>query len=158
MAASPSTESAPRPGSPVGGRRPFLGGRAFLGLASLVAASALAAAVLVLGPIGSPSLILKSPLPGEVVGIEGVEVVVGFAAEARVEPATFRVLLNGADVTPGFVTGENGAWGRLHTLLDGENVLRVEVFARRGWASGLLVEEHDEVRVVHRRPLDADRG
>jgi hypothetical protein len=132
--------------------------RVALGLLGLGAASALAAVILVLGPIGSPSLILKSPRPGEVIGIEGVEVVVGFEAEAGVEPATFRALLNGADVTPGFVTAENGAWGRVHALLDGENVLRVEVFGRPAWARGVLVEAHREVRVVHRRPLDADRG
>jgi hypothetical protein len=92
------------------------------------------------------------------VGPEGLEVMVRFTAQERVAPETFRVLLNGADVTESFTTGENGSVGRLHGLLDGENRVRAEVFGRSRLAPWLLVEQAHEVRVTHRRPLDLDRG
>ena len=101
---------------------------------------------------------LESPKVGEVVGTRGLEVVVRFPEIGRVAPETFRVLLNGADVTEAFTTGENGAYGRLFALLDGENVLRVEVFATPRWPPGLFFEYGREARVVHRRPLDVHRG
>jgi hypothetical protein len=107
---------------------------------------------------GSSVLELESPRVGEVVGTRGLEVVVRFPEIERVAPETFRVLLNGADVTEAFTTGENGAYGRLFALLDGENVLRVEVFAMPCWPPGLFFEHDREARIVHRRPLDANRG
>jgi hypothetical protein len=109
-------------------------------------------------PFGRPFLRLEAPAPGTVVGPEGLEVMVRFASGERVAPETFRVLLNGADVTESFTTGENGAVGRLHSLLDGENRLRAEVFGRSPLLPWLLVEQGHEVRVTHRRPLDLDRG
>jgi hypothetical protein len=63
-------------------------------------------------PARPPLLELESPQRGEVVGAEGLEVVVRFPVIERVAPETFRVLLNGADVTEDFTTGENGAYGR----------------------------------------------
>lgn len=107
---------------------------------------------------GAPLLELRSPRTGERVGTEGVEVAVRFPEIGRVAPETLRVLLNEADVTEALTTGENGAYGRLFALLDGENVLRVEVFARPRWPPWLLLEQRREVRIVHRRPLDVDRG
>jgi hypothetical protein len=116
--------------------------------------------VVALALLGSgPSLLeLVSPGSGEVVGTGGLEVVVRFPEIERVAPETFRVLLNGADVTEAFTTGENGAYGRLFALLDGENVLRVEVFAVPCWPPGLFFEYDREARIVHRRPLDVNRG
>jgi hypothetical protein len=106
-----------------------------------------------------PSLLeLESPRVGEVVGTGGLEVVVRFTEVERVAPETFRVLLNGADVTEVFTTGENGAYGKLFALLDGENLLRVEVFAMPHWPSGLFLEHRRDARVVHRRPLDVNQG
>ncbi len=121
----------------------------------LVAAPGIASLVLLV-PLGMPLLWLEAPPAGTVVGPEGFEVMVRFAG--RVAPETFRVLLNGADVTEGFTTGENGSVGRLHGLLDGENLVRAEVFGHSRLVPWLLVEESDEVSVVHRRPLDLDRG
>ena len=133
--------------------------RVGLGWLLVLPACAALAAVLALGvPIGSPLLRVEAPIPGAVVGPEGLEVMVRFADEGRVAPETFRVLLNGADVTESFTTGENGSVGRLHSLLDGENRLRAEVFGRSRLAPWLLVEEGHEIRVTHRRPLDLDRG
>jgi hypothetical protein len=112
---------------------------------------------LLLGSGPSP-LELESPKAGEVVGTRGLEVVVRFPEISRVAPETFRVLLNGADVTDAFTTGENGAYGRLFALLDGENVLRVEVFAVSCWPPGLFFEYEREARIVYRRPLDVNQG
>ena len=98
------------------------------------------------------------PQPGAVVGIGGVEVMVRFAPESRVSVETFRVLLNGADATSEFTTAANGAYGRLHNLLDGENLLRFEAFGRRWWLPGWLVEEAREVRILVRLPQGLDRG
>jgi hypothetical protein len=109
-------------------------------------------------PLGSPLLQVENPRAGEVVGPAGLEVMVRFTDAGRVAPETFRVLLNGADVTESFTTGENGSVGRLHSLLDGENRVRAEVFGRSRWVPWLLVEEGDEISVTHRRPLDLDRG
>ena len=109
--------------------------------------------------VSGPSLLeLESPKAGEVVGTRGLEVVVRFPEISRVAPETFRVLLNGADVTEAFTTGENGAYGRLFALLDGENVLRVEVFAVPYWPPGLFFEYEREARIVYRRPLDVNQG
>ncbi len=131
-------------------------GRVVIGV---LAAAGLALAV-VLGPLlGSSGLLeVVSPSPGQVVGVGGVEVMVRFADLERVAPETFRVLLNGADATPEFTTGENGAYGQLHGLLDGENVLRFEVFARRWWLPGLWLEEAQEVRILVRLPHAAQRA
>lgn len=98
-----------------------------------------------------------SPREGSVVGAGGVEVVVRFPDEARVAAGTLRVLLNGADISEAITRGSNGAYGRLHGLLDGENVLRFEVFGRRWWLPGRLVEEAREVRFLVRQPQDLDR-
>jgi hypothetical protein len=99
-----------------------------------------------------------SPRPGAVVGLEGVEVLVRFRPGEATAPETFRALLNGADVTDLFQTGENGAYGRLHALLEGENVLRIEVFGRAPWRRGRWFEQAREVHVRLRPPLDASRG
>lgn len=101
---------------------------------------------------------LERPRPGDVVGNEGLEVVVRFPERGRLAPETLRVLLNGADVTDRVTTGQNGAYGRLHGLLDGENELRVQVFGRLPWPPGVFVERERGARVVRRRPLDVDRG
>ncbi len=127
----------------------------------------LVAALLLLGwafggsflpPRGPVLLHVEAPPDGAVVGPQGVEVLVRFAPRDRVAAETFRALLNGAEVTDELTTAENGAWGRLHGLLDGENVLRLEIFGR-SWASRhRLVEQAREVRVRLRRPLDLNQG
>lgn len=140
--------------------RGALRARGRAGLAWLLLLPAGAALLLALAgvPFGDPLLRVEAPAPGAVVGPAGLEVMVRFTDEERVAPETFRVLLNGADVTESFTTGENGSVGRLHSLLDGENRLRAEVFGRSRLAPWLLVEQGHEVRVTHRRPLDLDRG
>ena len=128
------------------------------GLLLLLAACAGLFPLALLAPIGSPLLRLEAPRAGEVVGPIGLEVMVRFTDVERVAPETFRVLLNGADVTESFTTGENGSVGRLHSLLDGDNRVRAEVFGRSRLAPWILVEEVREISVMHRRPLDLDRG
>jgi hypothetical protein len=123
-------------------------------LVALAAWAALAGLV----PLGRPLLRVESPRSGDVVGPGGLEVMVRFTDGGRVAPETFRVLLNGADVTESFTTGENGSVGHLHSLLDGENRVRAEVFGRSRFVPWLLVEEGEEIAVTHRRPLDLDRG
>jgi hypothetical protein len=123
----------------------------------------LAAGFLVAGALwvatATPELMqVERPRPGSVVGLGGVEVMVRFPPESRIAVETFRVLLNGADTTAEFTSGANGAYGRLHGLLDGENRLRFEAFGRRWWLPGRLVEEAREVRFLVRRPQDFDRG
>ena len=122
--------------------------------AAVLTAAALAGAAALTPP---PFEVVK-PAPGAVVGVGGVEVMVRFPAEERVAVETFRVLLNGADTTGEFITGANGAYGRLHGVLDGENVLRFEVFGRRWWLPAMLLEEAREVRFLVRLPQNLDRG
>ena len=118
-----------------------------------------AAAVALALATRSPELIrVVAPREGAVIGLDGVEVMVRFPEEPRVAAGTLRVLLNGADMTAELTTGDNGAYGRLHTLLDGENVLRFEVFGRRWWLPGILVEEAREVHFLVRLPQDLNRG
>lgn len=105
-----------------------------------------------------PAIALETPLAGARVGVEGVELLARFEPEGRVEPATVRVLLNGADVTAACVTASNGIHGRLFGLLEGENRLRVEGFARARWPAGLLVAQAREVRIWFRPPPAFDRG
>ncbi len=108
---------------------------------------------------GGPGLVsIVSPLPGEVVGLAGVDVMARVPSDPRVVPMSVRVLLNGADVTHLLTAGKNGAVGQLVGLLDGENVLRVEVEAASWWFDGRPYESAREVRFLSRRPLDLDRG
>jgi hypothetical protein len=108
---------------------------------------------------GGPRLVsIVSPRPGEVVGLEGVLVVVRVRDDERAAPRNLRVLLNGADVTEELETGQNGAVGRLFGVLDGENLLRIEVEAASWWADGRRLECAREVRFRARPPLDANRG
>lgn len=103
-------------------------------------------------------LILESPERDQDVGASGVEVLVRFAPSDRVAPETFRCTLNGVDVTGLLTTGENGAAGHLYGLLDGDNVLRLEIFGRTWWSGDSLVEESREVHLRLRRRLDLFRG
>ena len=137
-----------------------------LGSRSRRLAAAAAALALSLGVAGAVALATRAPsflgvtepLEGQVVGLAGVEVLVRFPPGRRVAAPTFRLLLNGSDVTHEVTTGENGAYGRLYALLDGENVLRFGVFGRRWWPASELVEQVRDVRVLSRRPTDLDRG
>jgi hypothetical protein len=120
-----------------------------------VCAAGVAAFALALA-IGRPAIEVQSPRPGAEVGVQGLELLARFVPGRGVEPATVRVLLNGADVTAACVAGRNGVHGRLHGLLEGENRVRIEAFARV--PGGLLVERSREVRVFFRPPLGFDRG
>lgn len=142
----------------MGGTRSVGGSVGRMGPGVLLLAFVACAGLAGLLPLGSPLLRVEAPRAGEVVGPAGLEVMVRFTDTGRVAPETFRVLLNGADVTESFTTGENGSVGRLHSLLDGENRVRAEVFGRSRLVPWLLVEEGDEISVTHRRPLDLDRG
>jgi hypothetical protein len=127
-------------------------------VAAALAGLALASGGLALAARSPALLQVVTPSEGAVIGLGGVEVMVRVPGEPRAAPATLRVLLNGADMTDELTTGENGAYGRLHALLDGENVLRFEVFGRRWWLPGLLVQEAREVHFLVRLPQDLDRG
>ncbi len=111
-----------------------------------------------LPPQGPVLLHVDAPVDGAVIGPDGLEVLVRFATRDRAAAETFRALLNGAEVTEDLTTAQNGAWGRLHGLLDGENVLRLEIFGRSWTGSDRLVEHVREVRVRMRRPLGLNRG
>lgn len=117
-----------------------------------------ALALLAWGAWLRPAIHLDAPSAGARVGVEGVEVLARFEPAGRVEPSTVRVLLNGADVTADCVAASNGVHGRLHGLLEGENRVRVEGFARAPWPAGLLVAQAREVRVWFRPPPAFDRG
>jgi len=92
------------------------------------------------------------------VGLGGVRLIARVPADGRVRPGSLRVLLNGADVTGELITARNGVVGELHGLLDGANVLRVEVEGASWWSDGRAFPAGGEVRFLARRPLDLDRG
>jgi hypothetical protein len=128
--------------------------------------SLLAAALLLLSafgatlfpPGGRSFLWVDAPTPGQVVAPGGVDVLVRFAPSERVAPETFRCLLNGIDVTEALTTGENGAYGRVYRLVDGENLLRLEIFGRVWWSRDSLIERSREIRFRLRRRIDLHRG
>jgi hypothetical protein len=113
---------------------------------------------LALWPLRPELLTLTTPEPGQLVGLGGVEVIVSFPEPERVRTSTFRALLNGVDITEEFTTADNGAYARIAALLDGENVLRFEIFGQGYWPRGVLVEEAREVRILMRPPLLLHRG
>jgi hypothetical protein len=123
------------------------------GAIAIAAAATLAVAWLAIGRSG---IEVESPRADQRVGIQGLDLLARFAEGGALEPATVRVLLNGADVTDQCSSGRNGVAGRLHGLLDGENRVRVEAFVR--WPGGLLVQRGREVRVWYRSPQGFDRG
>lgn len=128
----------------------------------LIAAAAFVASVTILGAVlwlrAAPLLQVQLPLPDQSVGHEGLELLVRFPGSGRAQGATFRALLNGADVTESLDTADNGAHGRLQGLLDGENVLRLEIFGRAPGPLGLLWEEVREIRIFFQRPVSVDRA
>lgn len=109
---------------------------------------------LVLGPV---LLDVQAPDRDPRVGFEGVEVFVRFDPE-RARAASFRALLNGADVTDELAVAKNGAHGSLHGLLHGDNELRLQIFGAAYWPPGLLTEETRIFHIQFRPPLDIDRG
>lgn len=130
-------------------RRSFRWIGVFLGLAALALVFA----------ITTPThLTVDTPLAGERIGAAGITLLVRFDASGRTASATFRATLNGADVTDQLTVAENGVHGTLHGLLEGENVLRLEVFGSGPWPGRWLVEQTRELRVRFRPPLDWSRG
>jgi hypothetical protein len=123
------------------------------GAIAIAAAATLAVAWLA---IGRSVIEVESPQQDQRIGVDGVDLLARFREDGALEPATVRVLLNGADVTDQCSTGRNGVSARLHGLLDGENRLRVEAFVRV--PGGLLVQRGREVRVWFRSPQGFDRG
>ena len=111
----------------------------------------------VLGFRGAGPLQLEPSLSELRVGTAGVRLAVTFP-EGSVEPATFRARLNGADVTALLTVAGNGVSGRLHGLLEGENVLELSGFARGPWRRQALLLFERRVRVLYRPRLDASRG
>lgn len=142
----------------LGPHRPM---RKRLRIAPLLAASLLLVSAfggLCFPPGGETFLWVDHPTPGQVVTPGGIDVLIRFAPDHRVAPETFRCLLNGVDVTQALTTGENGATGRLYRLLDGENVLRLEIFGRAWWSRDSLVQQTREVHFRLRRRVDLHRG
>lgn len=88
--------------------------------------------------LGAPVLEVRVPRSGEVSPIGGVEVLIRFQDEGRVAPETLRCLLNGRDVTDRLRVAANGAGGALFPLTEGQNLLRVEVFAGGWWTGGIV--------------------
>jgi hypothetical protein len=152
--ASAATAFRPREAA----RGPARRGSLRLWLSGVLAGMALSGAAALVSP-GGPSLVsIVSPRAGQIVGLDGVELMVRVPDDGRVVPQSLRVYLNGADVTHQVTTGQNGAVGRLHGLLDGENVLRIEVEAGSWWFDDRQFAAGREVRFLRRRPLDLDRG
>ena len=152
--------SSKDPPSDVRAERRFQRGRRRLAwvLGLVVAGAVLTPAGLLLWPLRPELLALVTPAPDQLVGVGGVEVIVSFPDPERVRASTFRVLLNGIDITEEFTTADNGAYARIAALLDGENVLRFEIFGEGYWPRGVLVEEAREVRILMRPPLFLHRG
>lgn len=109
-------------------------------------------------PVMPPLLDVVCPRPGQMVGLEALEVVVRFPYMASTHEETLRVLLNGVDVTDAFTSADNGAVGELHALLDGENLLQFEVFGRSWLLRERVVEQTRAVRFWVRRPIDLNWG
>lgn len=84
--------------------------------------------------LGPPALEVRAPLAGELYAPGGVPVLVAFADAGRIAPGTLRCLLNGRDVTDQLTVGQNGAAGRVFPLHEGDNALRVEVYAQGPWS------------------------
>jgi len=117
------------------------------------------AAVLSVLTITTPThLTVDTPIPGERIGAGGVTLLVRFDPAGGTAHATFRATLNGADVTDRLTVAENGAHGTLHGLLEGENILRLEVFGSGPWPGRWLVEQSRELRLRFRPPMDWSRG
>ncbi len=130
-----------------------------------IAAVLLAAAGLALGTsqdarrrafyLGGRLLEVPAPVDGSWVPLAGVAVLVRFPDQERVEPETFRCLLNGRDVTALLTVGQNGAAGAVFPLVEGSNQLRLAVFGR-GWWGPWLYEDAVDLVVEVRRPLYLD--
>jgi hypothetical protein len=108
--------------------------------------------------IGAPLFEVRLPAQvGQPPHSGSVEVFVGFAPGGRVAWDTFRILLNGHDVTGELTLGRNGAHGKLLGLTEGENQLRLQIFGRSWWG-GHYVEDEQVLRLrVAGRP-DLDRA
>ena len=109
-------------------------------------------------PLGPALLEVTAPQNGTVLGVEGLQVMVRFPYGDRTHEETFRVLLNGADVTDAFTTGDNGAFGELYAFLDGDNFLQVGVFGDSWWLGGRRVEHTRAVHFRVRHPIDLNWG
>jgi hypothetical protein len=125
-------------------------------LRALGAVVAISVGLAVATVFGRPAILIETPRTGDEVGIGGARLLVRFEPDGVVDPATVRVLLNGADVTADCTVAENGVIGELHGLLDGENRVRVEARVRR--PGGVLRDESREVQVRFRPPPAFDRG
>jgi hypothetical protein len=109
-------------------------------------------ALLLVASLAEPAL-----APGQVLAQGEVEVFVHFDDATRIAPETFRCLLNGRDVTAELTRARNGAVGSLIGAVEGENHLRVEIFARAWWSDRYFEDSRDVTFRV--RPLpDLDRA
>lgn len=131
--------------------------------ARLAGAAGLAAVAVApsLPPYGPTLIEVLRPAPGATVGLEGVELLVRFPSSPLGDLAaseTFRALLNGADVTDSLITSQNGAYGQLSGLLEGDNVLRLEIFGRLPWSRDSLFEQARELHVRMRPPRSLDQA
>jgi hypothetical protein len=144
--------------------------RLFGVVALVTGALASAAAVWMAGPggpkdrlrrllfIGAPLFEVRIPA-ADPRGMRGgsVELFVGFAPSERVAWDTFRVLLNGHDVTAELTLGRNGAHGKLLGLTEGTNQLRLQIFGRSWWG-GHFVEDEQVVWLPVAGHPDLDRA
>jgi hypothetical protein len=110
--------------------------------------------------VGAPLFEVRLPGQGaEPAPAGSVELFVGFAPGGRVAWDTFRVLLNGQDVTDRLTLGRNGAHGKLLGLTEGNNQLRLQMFGRSWWG-GQYVEDEQvlSLQVAGHPGLDRARG
>jgi hypothetical protein len=139
-------------------------------VALLTGALASAAAVWMAGPgnfeqrlrrlafVGAPLFEVRvQGEPAERFRTGSVEVFVGFAQGDRVAWDTFRVVLNGRDVTGQLTLGRNGAHGKLLGLTEGSNQLELQLFGRSWWGGSFIEDEQVLTLQVAGHP-DLDRA
>ena len=128
---------------------------------TVVASFALAVTFLVgalgLGLLVGPRLMDFEP-PPEDIGHGGLPLLVRFAPDGRVSSATFRVSLNGADVTERLFIAQNGAEGTLVGFLEGENVIELSIYGESWFPRGVWVPETRTFMVRFRPRADWNRG
>lgn len=150
--AGASPEPDPLAAHPLGPQRAQRRGSAVAALALCVACAA------AFRSAETPSLfwVLK-PTAHCRAGVEGVEVVVHFREDARIDASSFRVLLNRAEVTEQLMQGSNGATGQLFGVLDGVNTLHIEIRSAADADAPSRLESRDLSCLV-RGPRDFLRG
>ena len=107
--------------------------------------------------LGRPALEVRSPVETELYAPGGVPVLVAYADARRVAAGSLRCLLNGRDVTHQLTLGSNGAAGRIFPVREGDNSLRVDVYAQGLWTARYF-EDSVELRFKVRGAPSLDQS